>query len=366
MIESLNVSPIWLPAICALLLTALSLMFLIRLAPLLGLMDIPTGRKDHAQPTPLVGGVAIMLSLLATAVIFRIESNTLALLICAMLVFLAGLMDDFRELSQYPRFAAQIIACALVLSLVDVPLRTVGNLLGFGPIGLWVFAYPVTVFAIVGVINAVNMSDGLDGLAGSQCLVAALAYAFAAQMSGLTAQAQVSMALAGGLMAFLVFNLRVPWRNKASVFLGDAGSMTIGFLLGWAAVDLTQGPGRTMPPICALWVVVLPLCDTVSLMLRRRAAGRSPMKPDREHIHHQLLARGFTVSQTVAILAGASALCASVGIGGWMIGTPEPILFGLFVILFLSHHYSSKRFWTQFHAKARETGMTEQSARISP
>lgn len=366
MISSINVPPLWLPAICAALLTAFCLILLIRLAPLLGLMDIPSGRKDHAEPTPLVGGVAIVLSLLSTGVLLRLDLGPLTLLICALVVFVVGLMDDFRDLSQYPRFAAQALACVLVLWLIDIPLRTVGNLMGFGPIGLWVFALPMTVFAIVGVINAVNMSDGLDGLAGSQSLVAALAYAFAAHVSGLAPQAQLFLALAGGLAAFLAFNMRLPWRPRARVFLGDAGSMTVGFLLGWAAVDLTQGAGRTLPPICALWVIVIPLCDTVSLILRRRAAGRSPMKPDREHLHHQLLARGFTVSQTVTILAGASVVCAAIGMGGWLIGVPEPILFGLFVALFLGHHFSSIRFWRRLNKPASAPICAEERMKVVP
>lgn len=355
MMISLPIPLPWLYAVSALLITALLLVFLIRLAPMLGLMDVPNGRKDHAQPTPLVGGVAILVSVLATAALLRLEMQVLALLICAMLVFLVGLLDDFHEISQYPRFAAQIVACGLVIGLLDIPLRTVGNLLGFGQIGLWIFAVPMTVFAIVGVINAFNMSDGLDGLAGSQCLIAALAYAFAAHASGLVPQTHLFLAMSGGLAAFLAFNLRLPWQPRAKVFLGDAGSTTLGFLLGWGAVDLTQGTGRTLPPICALWVLVLPLCDTVSLMLRRGAAGRSPMKPDREHLHHQLLARGYSVRQAVAIIACASVATATIGIGGWLLGVPEPLLFILFVALFLSHHISSKRFWARRIAHQTET-----------
>lgn len=351
--------PIWLGPVCAFLVTALALVFLARLGPALGLMDHPGGRKDHASPTPVVGGIAIMLSVLSTAALLRLELPVLSLLVCAMLVFLAGLLDDMREISQWPRFAAQVLACVLVLWLADTPLRSVGNLFGFGSIGLWVFALPMTVFAIVGVINAVNMSDGLDGLAGSQCLIAALAYAMVAAHTGLAGQLNMLLILAGGLAAFLLFNMRFPWQSRAKVFMGDAGSMTLGFLLGWTAIELTQGQGRSFPPICALWIIVIPLCDTVSLILRRRAAGRSPFNPDREHLHHQLLARGFTVSQTVALLATGGLLTSLIGVGGWRLGVPEPILFLLFVALFVAHHQSSKRFWKQFRGTVPTTGLYE-------
>lgn len=338
-------------ALCAALCGAATLPLLIRLAPTIGLMDAPAGRKDHDRPTPLVGGIAIMLALIVTSILLRLDMRLITLLVCGLLVFVAGVFDDLREISQYPRFAAQIIACCLVLWLLDTPLRSVGNLLGLGPIGLWVFALPMTVFAVVGVINAFNMSDGLDGLAGTQSLIATLAFAIAASLSGLTGHANFLIALAGALGAFLLFNLRLPWQPRARTFLGDAGSMTLGFILGWTAVELTQGLDRSFPPICALWIVVIPLCDTVSLVLRRRKAGRSPFDPDREHLHHQLLQRGYSVNQVVGIVAAASLLTSSVGLCGWLLGVPEPVLFVLFVGLFLWHHLYSKRFWARVNSQ---------------
>lgn len=343
-------SPYFLAALCAFCSATAALLILRRLAPALGLVDVPGGRKDHAQPTPVVGGIAIMAGMLACASLLRFDAMSLALLICSLAVFLAGLLDDMREISQYPRFAAQIIACVAFVWLVDIPLRSVGNLIGTGNIGLWIFVYPMTVFAVVGVINAINMSDGLDGLAGGQGLVTAVAVALAAHWSGLADLALLFAALAASLAAFLAFNMRFPWQKRASVFLGDAGSMTLGFLFGWAAVLLTQGADRSMPPICALWLVVIPLCDTVSLMLRRRSAGRSPFNPDREHLHHQLLARGYSPGQTSWLLIVAAAATSGVGLAGWRLQVPEPALFALFVALFITHHRLSKRFWAHWAA----------------
>lgn len=355
-------SSIWLIPVTACMFAAIFLPILIRLAPHMGLLDHPGGRKDHACATPVVGGIAILSAVLVTCMLLKFDSHVVTLLICAVPVFLAGMLDDMRELPQYPRFAAQILACGLVLWLLEIPLRSVGNLLGLGPIGLWIFAYPMTVFAVVGVINAVNMSDGLDGLAGMQCLIAVSAYGWVAHVSGQASHVALMLALGGALVAFLALNLRLPWQTRAQAFMGDAGSMTIGFLLGWMAVDLTQGAGHSFPPICALWVVVIPLCDTVSLILRRRAAGRSPMAPDREHLHHQLLARGHSVSRTVLLLAIANAVCALIGIGGWMLSVPEPLLFALFVALFLAHHHSSKRFWKRH----RLTGIRADGSPVTP
>jgi UDP-GlcNAc:undecaprenyl-phosphate GlcNAc-1-phosphate transferase len=136
------------------------------------------------------------------------------------------------------------------------------------------------------------------------------------------------------------------------VFLGDAGSLMIGFALGWFAIDLTQGPGRTMPAIAALWVLMVPLADCVSLMLRRVAARKSPFVADSHHIHHYLLARGFTHGQTLSILVAAAAVFGAIGFVGWQLGAPEPLLFWPFFFGFFAYHAWMKRAWRRID-KAR-------------
>jgi UDP-GlcNAc:undecaprenyl-phosphate GlcNAc-1-phosphate transferase len=339
----------WLIPIAAALVATFVILILRRLAPTLGLVDQPGGRKDHATPTPLVGGIAIFAALLFVALL-RADATMQPFLIAAGMVALVGMIDDMQELRTLPRFMAQIAACLIMIYAADVQLSSVGNLMGWGPIGLSFFVVPMTVFAVVGVINAINMSDGMDGLAGTQGLIAVGWYAFAAFFLGLTSQLQMLLALGGGLAAFLLFNLRFPWQPRASVFMGDAGSMFLGFTLGWTAVDLTQGPGHSLPPISALWVIVIPLCDTVSLILRRLKAGRSPLTPDRQHLHHLLLAKGFSPSQTVLILAVAGLVTGGFGVGGWLLGMPEPVMFGCFVALYIVYHRTMKHAWAALEA----------------
>jgi len=346
----------WLVPITSGVVAAFAILLLRPLAPTLGLIDHPGGRKDHAAPVPLIGGLAILAGLAAVAPM-RTLLPVLPFLVAAALVALVGMLDDMHELHQIPRLMAQIGACAIMIFIAGVELRFVGNLLGAGAIGLSVFSIPVTAFAVVGVVNAVNMSDGLDGLAGSQSLIALCWYALAAALMDLTPQLLILLALAAGLVAFLPFNIRLPWRRRAMIFLGDAGSMLLGFALGWFAVDLTQGPGRVLPPICALWVVVIPLCDTVSLILRRLRSGQSPMAADRRHLHHLLLAKGFTVPQTVGLLAAASFVTGAIGIGGWQAGVPEPLLFILFVALYLGYHHTVKREWARIEATERNSAI---------
>jgi UDP-GlcNAc:undecaprenyl-phosphate GlcNAc-1-phosphate transferase len=263
-----------------------------------------------------------------------------------------SLWDDWKELHHVPRFLAQIAAVLVMIYGAGIELRSVGNLFGFRPIGLWVFAVPMTVFAVVGVINAVNMIDGMDGLAGSTSMVSLAWYGVAATLSGRPDLANLAWLLCGGLAGFLLFNLRFPWQPRAKVFLGDAGSTLLGFALAWFAIDLSQGSAaRTLPPIAALWVVLLPLADTVSLMARRRSRGKSPFHPDREHIHHFLLAHGFTVSGALLVLVGVSVVFGAVGVIGWRVGVPQPVMFYAFASLFFAYHYAIKRAWARLYAQ---------------
>ena len=332
-----------------------AVLLLARFAPALGLLDEPGGRKAHDRIVPLVGGIAIFCSLIVTAVALGFASSIGYFLFALALIIAVGCWDDVAEISPRLKFAIQIAASALMIWGAGVQLNSVGDLLGWRPIGLSIFAIPLTVFAVVGVVNAVNMMDGMDGLGGSVALTAFAWYALVAAESGLTTQFATAVIFCGAIVGFLVFNLRFPWQPRARVFLGDAGSLMIGFALGWFAIDLTQGQGRTFPPIAALWVLLLPLADCVSLMSRRVRAGKSPFVGDAHHIHHYLLRRGFSPTQTVAILVGLSALFGAVGFIGWKLRVPEAWLFWPFFFGFFGYHFWIKHAWAALdHAPAPE------------
>lgn len=323
-----------------------------RLAPGLRLLDVPGGRKEHSRAIPLVGGLSIFVALLAVACVTGMAPSVAHFLIALSTVIAIGLWDDVVEISPRVRFAIQIVASSIMIWGAGIELRSVGDLLGLHSIGLGIFAIPMTIFAIVGVVNAVNMMDGMDGLAGSVAFTAYTWYAIVAADSGLRTQFEVALLLCSALAGFLVFNLRLPWQPQAKVFLGDAGSLMLGFALGWFAIDLTQGEGRTFPPICALWVLLLPLADCVSVMSRRIASGRSPFSADRRHIHHYLLARGFSHSQTLALLVGASAIFGAVGYFGWRLHVREAALFYPFFFGFFAYHFWLGRAWKTLERNA--------------
>ncbi len=328
---------------------------LARAASTLRLIDEPGGRKAHGRPVPLVGGLAIFLALLAGTVIVDIGASAGYFLFALSIVIAAGMWDDVAEISPRVKFAIQIMASGVMIWGAGVELTSVGNLLGWKSIGLWIFAIPMTVFAIVGVVNSINM---VDGLGGSVAFVAFAWYCAVAAQSGLEVQFKTALIFCGAIAGFLLFNLRFPWQPRAKVFLGDAGSLMIGFALGWFAIDLTQGAGRTFPPIAALWVLLLPLADCVSLMLRRVRARKSPFVADNHHIHHYLLARGLTHGRTLGIIVTLSVAFGAVGYLGWRLGVSETALFWPFFFGFWAYHFWIKREWQRLDTSTTTAGPT--------
>ena len=357
---------VWLAALAfAFLAGTAATIVLARAAGVLNLIDHPGGRKVHGRPVPLVGGLAIFVALLGAATVIGIANSAGYFLFALSIVIAVGMWDDVTEISPRVKFAIEIVASGLMIWGAGIQLSSVGDLLGWRPIGLWIFTIPLTIFAVVGVINALNMMDGLDGLGGSIALVAFAWYAAVAGVSGLDVQFKTALIFCGAIGGFLLFNLRFPWQLQARVFLGDAGSLMMGFALGWFAIDLTQGAGRTMPPIGALWVLLLPLADCVSLMTRRISARKSPFAADSHHIHHYLLARGFTHGQTLAILVGFSTLFGAVGFFGWRLGVPEPLLFWPFFFGFFAYHFWIKRAWRALDT-ARQAAPVDPDKEVLP
>jgi undecaprenyl-phosphate alpha-N-acetylglucosaminyl 1-phosphatetransferase len=335
-----------------LLLTAACVPLLKRLAPALGLVDVPDERKQHAVPTPLVGGVAIFLGLGLTA-LWLLATGWLApsppvlsLLVGGSLMVIVGAIDDARDLSPGVRFAAQAAAALLMIFGGGVVLTDLGGMTPSGEtLALGWLAAPFTIFATIGIINALNMCDGLDGLSGSLALVS-LSGLFVAAVAWGTPLTILPLAmLAAAVVGFLAFNLRLPGRARASVFMGDAGSMFLGFALTWFTVSMSQGEDRALPPAAALWFLMVPIFDTVTMMLRRILRGRSPFSPDREHLHHVFLLAGFSVNQTVALMAGLNALGGLVGLAAVWFRWPELWVALGFLLAGLGYFWMIMRAW---------------------
>ena len=313
-----------------------------------GWVDEPGGRKQHAHPVPAIGGVAMFLGFCASTLIFPSTISHIGVMLTASaLLLIFGCYDDRRGLSARLRLLLQLGCAAIVVIEADIALTSLGAVFYPGSIDLGAWAVPFTIFCIVGVINAMNMSDGLDGLAGGYALNTFLLLAIAAVQAGRIADAELLFVMIAVVAAFLLFNYRFPGRRHALLFMGDAGSMFLGLILAWFLVDLTQGADAAMSPVVSLWLFAIPLYDTVSVMVRRMVRGGSPFKADRAHIHHVLHAHGCSTLQTTMILHTASLLLGSVGLALDYAGVSEYIMFWSLAGIFAVYCLVMSRAWTR-------------------
>jgi UDP-GlcNAc:undecaprenyl-phosphate GlcNAc-1-phosphate transferase len=201
-------------------------------------------------------------------------------------------------------------------------------------------AIPFSVVAYVGGINAMNMIDGADGMAGKMALITTGGVAFIFTMSGATALLPLTWAMLGALVGFLLFNTRL-FVKRAWVFMGDAGSMWIGLVLGWFMAQVTRGEVSAEPAL-VLWLFGIPLIDTLVVMFRRVKKKNSPFHADRTHIHHVLEAAGVSVKRMVLVLSLVQLLFVSVGVVFYLTQTPAWIVFFSFVAVVSVYYHRFK------------------------
>ena len=325
--------------------TVVLLWVLSPIATRIGLVDRPGGRKHHAKPPPLIGGIAIITAFFLAALASGLPlSPYRAFFGGALILVIVGVLDDLRELSPRSRILAQLGAGCLMAVGAGVVVTDLGYLVGPGGlVVLGLMTIPFTLFATTGIMNAINMSDGIDGLSASLALIALSALVLIANMSGQGHQASLLAPLIATLLAFLVFNLRP--RGQALVFMGDAGSLFLGFALCWFLIRFSQGPDRLMAPVTALWLIALPLIDTLVIMGRRIAKGQLPFRADRQHCHHILLAAGFSPKQALGIMLLVALAIAGMGLAGHVHGVPEHLMFLGFVAIFGLYAWMITRAW---------------------
>lgn len=332
--------------IVGLVLTLLATPALIWAAHNYGLLDHPDERKHHQGAIPVVGGLAMSFAIAVSAAWYLAGDDIFwGLFVSVSIIVVVGFMDDRIGLPVGGRFLAQGIAGLIMTLFAGAQLTSLGDLFGFGPVALGVLAVPFTVFAMVGMANALNLSDGMDGLAGGLALIATVFIAAVAFFSGRENILLVLLILGGALIGFLCFNMRFPWQCRAKVFMGDSGSLMLGFLLAWALIRVTQDREDALSPAAALWFFAIPLWDTVSLMMRRMLKGKSPFHPGRDHLHHILLRAGYGDSQVVHFIHLVAVACALIGFFGWRWGVPDAVMFYSFLAIFGLYFYGVKHAW---------------------
>jgi UDP-GlcNAc:undecaprenyl-phosphate GlcNAc-1-phosphate transferase len=274
-----------------------------------GLLDHPGGRKDHAKPTPVIGGLAIALAACVPALwLGEVSAPYVGLALAVTLLVAVGLLDDIHDIRWMYRLAAQTAAALLIVYVGGVRVEQVGPVFGFSGGSLGALSMPFTVLATVGLINALNMIDGVDGLAGLQGLCALLMLWAGATYSGNDSLANFAMVVAGAMVGFLAFNLRTPWLPRAKVFLGNSGSAVLGLVIAWVSFRMTQNPMHPVTPVLAPFLIALPVIDCLALLLHRSREHGKPFAADRNHLHHLLIDAGFRPTEVALGLAGLS-LC---------------------------------------------------------
>ncbi|SNR76412.1 MULTISPECIES: MraY family glycosyltransferase [Hymenobacter] len=297
----LGLSSLW-----AFLVSLFAVPSIIYIAHLKNMLDTPNVRTVHESLTPRLGGVAVFAGFMSALTIFADLSNGIQQLLAGCIVlFFVGLKDDLVNISVAKKFVGQLLATGVVMIMADVRITSFQGILGIHelPIGI---SYAFTFFAIVGITNAINLIDGLDGLAGTIVLiiVSTFGYYFY-QYGGPSFQnyVYVSVCVIGGMLGFLRYNF-----HKASIFMGDTGSLVCGFIVSILAIQFIEmglkvgQPFGASAPSVAAGILFVPLFDTLRVFIVRMMAGRSPFSPDKNHVHHRILAMGFQQISTVLLL----------------------------------------------------------------
>lgn len=261
----------------------------------LDIVDKPNFRKIHTKPISMLGGSAILLSFLIGIWLGEpIEREVKPLLLGSVVIYLVGLIDDLYDLKPIIKLIGQILAATVVVSYgvtIDFISLPIGPTIHFGWLGI-----PITIFWIVAITNAINLIDGLDGLAAGVSVIALATIAFIAILQGNIFIIMICSVLIGSLLGFLVFNF-----HPAKIFLGDSGALLIGFIIGF--VSLLGFKNITFISLFfPIVILAVPFIDTLFAMIRRVKKGQHIMQADKSHLHHKLLDLGYTHRQTVILI----------------------------------------------------------------
>ncbi|GHB36917.1 undecaprenyl-phosphate alpha-N-acetylglucosaminyl 1-phosphate transferase [Mongoliitalea lutea] len=271
-------------------------------------MDAPGGRKIHSGFIPSMGGIGFILAtFISVAIWFSYENllETRFFLAAFGLIFFVGLRDDLVNLTAWQKLGAQVVAAYMVVVMTDIRLTGLYGFMGIYDIPLW-SSYLLSIFTILSLTNAFNLIDGLDGLAGSLSLIPLVFLGWWFASMDMMSYSLFSFALVGGICSFLLFN----W-HPAKIFMGDTGSLSIGFALAVLTVYFIDTNANSLgvmgvkfaaPIATGIAILIVPIYDTSRVFIRRMMQGKSPMSPDKSHVHHFLMRMGFRHDQVTLIL----------------------------------------------------------------
>ncbi len=315
-----------------------SVAFMVALRPIafkIGLLDMPGGRKRHEGYIPIIGGLAMFAGIFAGLLLLPISAKFVHSIFAASLILVVtGACDDRFGLSASARIISQIVAVLLMVYGADLRLADIGDPFGTGIVSMGPFTLVFTLLVTLTMINAYNLVDGADGLAGSLTLIALLAVAL---VSGAHhPSAAEALTVSAAVIGFLLFNYPTRRNRRMRSFMGDAGSTMLGFMVVWITLGVSQGEARVISPVHCLWFASIPIYDCLTCFVRRAMKGRSPFSPGRDHFHHVLFRGGFSVRSTLAILTGLQLMYALIGIAGHFAGVADVLMFAAWSLLFFT------------------------------
>ena len=308
----------------------------------LHILDIPGGRRIHSGSVAKVGGIALAVGTLLGVLMWGPKNDiAIASLLGGMTILLFGVWDDRVGLTYRAKFAGQALAAFIVVTFGGVQ---IGNLplIPYESFSLWI-ALPLTFVTLIAVTNAVNLSDGLDGLAGGLSLISFAGMAYLAFQTDDALLMLMIVSVLGGLLGFLRFNT-----HPAKIFMGDAGSQFLGFYLGVTGLVLTNPANGPYSVMLALFIWGLPLLDMIGVVIQRLREGRSPFIGDRNHLHHKLLSIGFSHRKAVVLIYIGQAAMVAVGYGlrwqpDWLLAAIYLAVASAVVYLFLRPDAGARR-----------------------
>ncbi len=328
------------------------------LAQKIGAMDVPKdGRRMHDHPIPRMGGLAIFLGFLLTVLLFaELTVQVRGMLLGAVIIVVLGIFDDVYSLPAKLKFLVQIVA-AVIAAAAGNMIEVLSNPNLFSSDPYWVLGWlkwPVTVIWIVAITNAVNLIDGLDGLACGVSTISSMSMLVIALVLEEGEVAILLAALAGGCIGFLPYNL-----HPAKIFMGDTGSTFLGFILAVVSVQGMFKMYSVISFVVPFLMLGLPIFDTCFAFFRRIAHGQSPMRPDRSHVHHRLIDMGFSQKQAVAVLYIISAI---LGLSAVMLATSGPLKAMLLLLALCAAGGVAARIFLGNNEKKQEQPAGEQDA----
>lgn len=277
-----------------------------KIAVKVGAIDIPKDeRRVHKKPMPLMGGLAIYISIIVASLIYLpVDKTLVSIIVGGTLIFISGVIDDIKGLSPRVKLIFQIVA-AIILIFGDVKIDAITNPFTktSNLVELNGFSIPITIFWVVGITNTLNLIDGLDGLAAGVAMIASLSFLFVANKFNYLPVTIMSSIVGGSCLGFLPYNF-----NPAKIFMGDTGALFLGFMLAALSIEGVMKSVATIAVVVPIIILGVPIFDTTFAIFRRLLNGRSIAEADKGHLHHRLLKMGFSQKKTVLILYSISAI----------------------------------------------------------